>query len=96
MLGQSAGQPTFKLTSQGQELIQLVVTRLKARFGGQMRDIHIAVLRDGLVLRGRVGTYYGKQMAQEVATEVTGLTVRSNDIEVHAPVTSQHRRSYVS
>lgn len=49
-----------------------------------MRDIDVAVQRDGLILRGRVGTYYGKQMAQEVAAEVTGLTVAFNDIEVHA------------
>lgn len=81
---QNPGIPTLKLTLPGNELVQLVVTRLKARFGGQMRDIDVAVQRDGLILRGRVGTYYGKQMAQEVAAEVTGLTVALNDIEVHA------------
>ncbi len=83
-MSQNPGIPTLKLTSHGNELVRLVVTRLKARFGGQMRDIDVAVQRDGLILRGRVGTYYGKQMAQEVAAEVTGLTVAFNDIEVHA------------
>ena len=36
----------------------------------------------GLVLRGHVRSYYGKQMAQEVVMEVSGLSILSNDIEV--------------
>lgn len=83
-MSQNLSIPTFKMTSHSNELVRRVVTRLKSRFGGQMRDIDIAIQREGLILRGRVATYYGKQMAQEVTAEVTGLTVAFNDIKVQA------------
>lgn len=65
----------------GDELIDLVANRLKIRLGGQMRDIRVSTCDGGLTLAGRIGTYYGKQMAQEVAMEVTGLTVHSYDMK---------------
>ncbi len=45
---------------------------------------------DGLVLRGVVGTYYGKQMAQEVMMEVSGLSILANDIEVQCFALMRH------
>ena len=64
------------------ELVQRVVARLRSRLGGQIRDLQILDHEDGLVLRGVVGTYYGKQMAQEVVMDVSGRLIVANDIEV--------------
>jgi len=40
------------------------------------------VKESGLVLRGRSSTYYAKQMAQQVAMEMTGMPILANEIEV--------------
>ena len=64
------------------ELVQRVVARLQSRLGNQVRDFQMSSHADGLVLRGKVRTYYSKQMAQEVVMEVSGLSVLANDIEV--------------
>ncbi len=49
---------------------------------------HIAceVLDGVLVLRGRVQTYYLKQIAQQVASKVNGVRHVDNQIEVVSPV----------
>lgn len=64
------------------ELVQRVVVRLQSRLGNQVRDFQMSSHEDGLVLRGKVRSYYGKQMVQEVVMEVSGLLVLANDIEV--------------
>ena len=66
------------------ELVQRVVARLRSRLGGQIRDFQLLDHEDGLVLRGVVRTYYGKQMAQEVVMEVSGRLILANDIEVRS------------
>jgi len=68
--------------TQADELMHRVAARLQTRCGGQMRDLRITIREDGLILQGRVGTYYGKQMAQVVAREVSGLAIAANEIEV--------------
>jgi hypothetical protein len=40
---------------------------------------------DGLILRGRVRTYYEKQLAQHVLMEVAGDRTIRNEIEVNGP-----------
>ena len=64
------------------ELFQRVVARLRLRHGSKVRDFQIAARAEGLVLRGEVSTYYGKQLAQEVVMQVFGRSILSNDIEV--------------
>ena len=66
------------------ELVQRVVARLRSRIGDQIRGFQLLVHEDGLVLRGVVRTYYGKQMAQEVAMDVSGRLILANDIEVRS------------
>lgn len=68
--------------AQAEELLHRVVARLHSRIGGQLRDLCITIREDGLILQGRVGTYYGKQMAQELAGQVSGLAIAANEIEV--------------
>ena len=71
----------FKLADD-HELVQRVTARLQCRLGSPVCNFQIAGREDGLILRGQVKTYYGKQLAQEVVMEVSGLSIMANDIEV--------------
>ena len=46
------------------------------------RNFWILPYEDALILHGRVGTYYSKQLVQQVAAELSGLAILSNEIEV--------------
>jgi hypothetical protein len=43
---------------------------------GRIFDLHVACSDDRIVLRGRSRTYYAKQLAQEMALDLTGGTAR--------------------
>ena len=62
-------QTVTESLAHAEELTSWVAARLHSRFGGQLRDLRITIREDELVLQGRASTYYGKQMAQEVARE---------------------------
>jgi hypothetical protein len=49
---------------------------------GRVRDFQLVFLDDGLVLRGHVHTYYGKQLAQHAVLATTDLPILANEIEV--------------
>lgn len=68
--------------AQADELIHRVAAHLQSRVGGQLRDLSIMIRENGLILQGRVGTYYSKQLAQELARQVSGLTIAADEIEV--------------
>ncbi len=75
--------PSLGRTLNGEhELVQRVTARLQCRLGGRVQEFRMSWHEGGLVLRGHVRSYYGKQMAQEVVMEVSGLSILSNDIEV--------------
>ena len=63
-------------------LVHQVAARLSGRLGSQVRDFAIFSHQDGLILHGRVSTYYGKQLAQHVVMEISDLPIVSNEIEV--------------
>lgn len=71
--------------TQRDELLHQVTPQLRSRCGDQFLDLRIIVYQNGLILQGRASTYYGKQMAQEVAKSVLGLAVVRNEIEVSKP-----------
>ena len=68
--------------AQHDELAHRVTVRLQNRLGGQLRDLRVTIQSDGLILQGRVRTYYGKQLAQHVAMEESGQAIAANEIEV--------------
>lgn len=74
---QSAG-PTL---SKVDDLAQRVAARLD-QIGCRVRNLWISPYEDALILHGRVGTYYSKQLVQQIAAELSGLTIISNEIEV--------------
>ena len=74
---QSAGP----ILAQADDLIDRVATRLD-QLGCQVRNLWISTYEDALILHGRVGTYYSKQLVQQIATEISGQSIMSNEIEV--------------
>lgn len=63
------------------DLVHRVAMRLD-EIGCRVRNFWISPYEDALILHGRVGTYYSKQLVQQVAMELSGRTVMSNEIEV--------------
>ena len=55
---------------------------LQQRWGRQIRHLRVELEDGGLILHGCADTYYAKQLAQHAATEVVGLPVHHNAIEV--------------
>ena len=56
--------------------------QVQSRLSGQIRNFHVLVRDDGLVLQGHTRRYYAKQLAQHLLIEATGLPVQANQIEV--------------
>ena len=64
------------------ELVERIETTVRRRHGGWVRDFHVVVQDQGMVLRGRTRTYYAKQLVQHTAMTVGGLPLLANRIEV--------------
>ena len=63
------------------DVVDRVATRLD-QLGCQVRNFWISTYDGGLILHGRVATYSSKQLIQQVATEISGRSIMSNEIEV--------------
>ncbi|HVC93394.1 MAG TPA: hypothetical protein VND64_06865 [Pirellulales bacterium] len=63
-------------------LAERIAARLQSRVGGQVREFQMSAKGDGLVLRGQADSYYAKQIAQQVAMELSGLSIHANEIRV--------------
>ncbi len=55
---------------------------VQRRLGNRVRNLHILVRPNGLILTGRAATYHAKQLAQHVAMALVSLPILANDIEV--------------
>ena len=64
------------------ELVHQLAALLQARLGSRVRDFQVFALDGGLVLTGRTDTYYAKQVAQCLATEICSVPIVANEIEV--------------
>lgn len=56
---------------------------LQCRLGNRVRDLHVQLFADGLVIQGRAATYHAKQLAQHAAMELADVPILANDIEVY-------------
>ena len=72
---------TIPILAQADDLVHRVTFRLE-QIGCRVRNFWISPYEDALILHGRVGTFHCKQLVQQVATEVSGRSVMSNEIEV--------------
>lgn len=55
---------------------------VKDHVGGRLRNFCLLVVDGGLILRGRTGTYYAKQLAQQAVMRATNRPILANEIEV--------------
>jgi hypothetical protein len=58
-------------------------THVQARLHGRVRHFRLVARGCGLILTGRAGTYYAKQLAQHAVMEATSLPILANEIEVY-------------
>lgn len=65
-----------------QEEMDQLVARIQFELKGCVRDFRLNRHREGVVLTGRVNTYYAKQLAQHAVMRATTLPILGNDIEV--------------
>lgn len=72
---------TSSILASADDLVQRVTLRLD-QIGCRVRNFWISPYEDALILHGRVGTYYSKQLVQQIATEMSGRSIMSNEIEV--------------
>ncbi len=75
-------QSTASALAHDDGLVDRIAAGLHHRLGMRVRDFRISAREDGLILHGRVNTYYGKQIAQQVAMELSGVSIVANEIEV--------------
>jgi hypothetical protein len=64
------------------DLLERIAESIRHRLGGGVRNLHVVLRDDGLVLRGCARSYYSKQLAQHAVMELTQLPIRANEIEV--------------
>lgn len=55
---------------------------VKGRLAGRIERLRILLRHDGLVLLGRVRTYYAKQLVQEAVLKLTETPIAENAVEV--------------
>ena len=65
-----------------QEHLDRLVTQVQCELSGRLRDFRVKRKGEGVVLAGRVGTYYAKQLAQHAVMRATVLPILGNEIEV--------------
>ena len=65
------------------ETLARIEEHVRCRLTGLLRDFQLVFHEKGLVLRGRVHTYYAKQLAQHAVMEVSSLPIRANEMEVY-------------
>ncbi len=62
--------------------ISLWQTHVEERLGRRVRDFQLKFEHPGLVLHGRCGTYYVKQLVQHAVLEIASLPIAANRIDV--------------
>jgi hypothetical protein len=64
------------------ETLARIEGHVRCRLTGLLRDFRLVFRDKGLVLRGRVHTYYAKQLVQHAVMEASSLPIRANEMEV--------------
>lgn len=65
--------------------IELVMEHLTNHLRGRLHGASISVHRDGVVIRGKAGSCYVKQLAQHAVMKGVSLPIAANEIEVSEP-----------
>jgi hypothetical protein len=70
------------LSSFSQNLAQRIELAVQSRTGGRIRGLQVRVANGGIVISGRVATYYTKQLVTHAAMEAGDELLVTNDVEV--------------
>ena len=65
-----------------QEDMDQLVIQVQRELSSRLRDFRVERKGKGVVLAGRVATYYAKQLAQHAVMRATVLPILGNEIEV--------------
>jgi hypothetical protein len=65
-----------------QEDLDRLGAQVQHELSGRLRDFRLKRKGVGVVLSGRVRTYYAKQLAQHAVMRATALPILGNEIEV--------------
>jgi hypothetical protein len=74
--------PLLETLSEAEKLAASIERVVRRETSGAVRDLHVEVNREGILLTGRCSTYYAKQMAQHAAMTVPAGGQLTNLIEV--------------
>lgn len=74
--------PLCNLRIDSEELVIKIEAILRSQFGCNVSNLRVTIGDEGLLLEGTVGSYHSKQIAQHVATKVSGEMVAANHIHV--------------
>jgi hypothetical protein len=55
---------------------------LRQRLAGRVFDLRVLLHESGVILQGRVFSYYAKQLAQHAVMQILDLPIQANQIEV--------------
>jgi hypothetical protein len=75
----------FQTDTVGRQTLARIEGHVQHRLNGLLRDFQLVFRDGGLVLRGRVPTYYTKQLAQHAVMEASSLPIYANEMEVRRP-----------
>jgi hypothetical protein len=64
--------------------IKQIEEEVRRRLANRLDDFRLVVRDEGLILHGRAGSYYTKQLAQEAVREITKMPILANRITVAA------------
>lgn len=82
-----------RLSRRGCDIEEQAQERLRAAPSLFLRDIRCGYQEGLLILRGRVGSYYEKQLAQESVARLEGVAQVVNEIEVTGGDSNKQQRS---
>jgi hypothetical protein len=77
-----AAELKLELADMTSEELTELEQHIHSRLAGRVREFHLEVHKEGLVLRGRALTYYAKQLAQHAVMEISEVPIWANEIEV--------------
>ncbi len=72
----------FTVISSQEPQDEYLEATIQKRLGNRIRNLRVVRSERGVILQGRVPTYYAKQLAQHAILEL-GEHIASNEIEVH-------------
>jgi osmotically-inducible protein OsmY len=72
----------LRMSAEAEKLAIRIERQVRRQTGDKVRELKVEVHRDGIVLKGRCGTYYCKQLAQHAAMGLAGDRPLTNEIDV--------------